>query len=300
MVCGLVGSVAGLLGGASAAFIWRMHQQEGLSSPVYCAKKNEWTFSHDRFKPFKLISSRYESNDTRRFYFALDSSEDTFNMPVVSCIIARITGADGREVLRPYIPISSNTTKGHFEILVQRTPNDEMAEHLFAMQSGDMLLVKGPFEKLAYKPNMWKHVGMIASGIGIAPMYQMLRAILENRKDSTLISLIYANNQRRDILLANELVELQKAYDNFNMYLTLVEPPRRWLGGIGPINLPMVSTFMPKPGEKNTKILVSGSSHMMQTVSGDKLFSSGKPPRQGPLTGLLRELGYKADQVFKF
>ncbi|CCW72059.1 unnamed protein product [Phytomonas sp. Hart1] len=300
MVYQLVGAVAGLLCGAGGAFLCRTLQQDGLGSPVHCAKKSGWTFSPDEFRPFELLSSRYESNDTRRFYFALDSSEDIFNIPVVSCIVARITGAEGREVLRPYIPISSNTTKGHFEILVQRTPNDEMTEHLFSMQSGDKLLVKGPFEKLVYKPNMWKQVGMIAGGTGITPMYQMIRSILENPKDSTLISLIYANHQRRDILLANELVELQKVYDNFNMYLTLVEPPRRWLGGIGPVNSSMISTFMPKPSEKNTKILVSGSPRMMKTIGGDKLLSSGRPPRQGPLMGLLRELGYKADQVFKF
>ncbi|SYZ64140.1 cytochrome-b5_reductase (plasmid) [Leishmania braziliensis MHOM/BR/75/M2904] len=295
----LAGAIAGLLSGVSSGSVWStMQQSEHLAAS--CAKAPVNTFTSDEYKPFKLISSRYESHDTRRFYFALDSADDSFYMPVASCIIAKYTDADGKDVARPYTPISSNSTKGHFELLVKKYPKGKMGNHLFAMQPGDELLIKGPFEKFAYKPNMWKHVGMIAGGTGIAPMYQVIRAVLENPKDKTNISLIYASNQRRDILLANELIEMQKIYNNFNMYLTLLEVPHRWLGGIGYVNSAMVTTFMPKPGEKNTKILVCGPPPMMQAISGDKLFEPGKPPQQGPVGGLLETLGYKEDQVFKY
>jgi cytochrome-b5 reductase len=294
----IAGTLATLLGGAGGALWSTSRQSEPLAAQ--CAKKPASTFSPDEFKPFKLLSSRYESHDTRRFYFALDSPEENFNMPVASCIVAKFTDADGKDVARPYTPISSTSTKGHFELLVKKYPKGRMGNHLFSMQPGEELLIKGPFEKFTYKPNMWKHVGMIAGGTGIAPMYQVIRGILENPKDKTNISLIFANNQRRDILLANELVEMQKIYTNFNMYLTLLEVPHRWLGGIGYVNEAMISTFMPKPGEKNTKILVCGPPPMLQAVSGDKLFEAGKPPQQGALGGLLRNLGYKEDQVFKY
>lgn len=294
----LAGTLATLLGGAGGALWSTSQQSEQLAAQ--CAKKPSSTFTPDEFKPFKLLSSRYESHDTRRFYFALDGPEENFSMPVASCIVAKFTDADGKDVARPYTPISSNSTKGHFELLVKKYPKGKMGNHLFAMQPGEELLVKGPFEKFAYKPNMWRHVGMIAGGTGIAPMYQVIRGILENPKDKTNISLIFANNQRRDILLANELVEMQKIYNNFNMYLTLLEVPHRWLGGIGYVNEAMISTFMPKPGEKNTKILVCGPPPMLQAISGDKLFEAGKPPQQGAVGGLLKALGYKEDQVFKY
>ncbi|GET87188.1 NADH-cytochrome b5 reductase, putative [Leishmania tarentolae] len=299
MVHFLAGAIAGLAGGVSAGAMWSTTQQSQQLA-ASCAKKPMDTFSPDEYKPFKLISSRYESHDTRRFYFALDSADDSFSMPVASCIIAKYTDADGKDVVRPYTPISSNSTKGHFELLVKKYPKGKMGNYVFSMQPGDELLIKGPFEKFSYKPNMWKHVGMIAGGTGISPMYQVIRAILENPKDKTNISLIYANNQRRDILLANELIEMQKIYNNFNMYLTLLEVPHRWLGGIGYVNSAMVTTFMPQPGERNTKILVCGPPPMMQAISGDKLFESGKPPQQGPVGGLLKTLGYKEEQVFKY
>lgn len=126
-------------------------------------------------------------------------------MPVASCVILKFTDIEGNDVIRPYTPISINGTKGHFELLVKKYHKGKMGTHLFNMQPGEEVLVKGPFEKFAYKPNMWSHVGMIAGGTGIAPMYQVICSILNNPKDKTKISLIYANNQRRDILLANEL-----------------------------------------------------------------------------------------------
>lgn len=268
---------------------------------VECAaKKNECVFSPSEFRGFKLLSSRYESHDTRRFYFALDDAETQMNLPVASCIVCKYTDTDGKDITRPYTPISTNNTKGRFELLIKKYPKSKMGSHIFQLRNGEELLIKGPFMKFDYTPNMWTHVGMLCGGTGIAPMYQVIRAILDNPKDKTNVSLVYANNARRDILLANELTELQKVYTNFNLYLTLLDVPKRWLGGIGYINKDIVQAFMPKPGEKKTKILVCGPPPMMKAISGDKEFPPGKAPQQGPLDGLLKEMGYTEDQVFKF
>ncbi|CAD2221824.1 cytochrome-b5 reductase [Angomonas deanei] len=289
----LAGAFVGLVGGLGGSLY-------STVSEVSAASAAKSTFNPDEFQSYKLLSSRYESHDTRRFLFALPNPEDKFHMPVASCIVAKFTDSDGKEVVRPYTPITSNQNKGYFELLIKKYPKGKMGNHLFTMQVGEELLMKGPFEKFSYTPNQWKHVGMICGGTGIAPMYQVVKTILENPKDKTNISLLFANNQRRDILLANELMELQKTYNNFNVYLTLLQVPSRWLGGIGYINKEMIQTFMPKPGEKNTKILVCGPPPMLQAISGDKLFQQGKPPQQGPLSGILRELGYTEDQVFKY
>lgn len=247
-----------------------------------------------------MISSRYESHDTRRFFFALENNESTMGLPIASCVVCKYTDTDGKDVIRPYTPISNDSTKGRFELLVKKYPKSKMGTHIFQLRSGEELLFKGPFQKFEYTPNMWTHVGMLCGGTGITPMYQVIRGMLENPKDNTKISLVYANNARRDILLANELTEIQKTYPNFNMYLTLLEVPKRWLGGIGYINKTVVEAFMPKPGEKNTKVLVCGPPAMMKALSGDKAYPAGKAPEQGPLDGLLKELGYTEAQVFKF
>jgi len=286
-----------LIAGTTCAFA---SSSSDVTSVQAAAKKNECAFSPDTFKGYKLISSRYESHDTRRFYFALDDADAAMNLPIASCVVCKYTDVDGKDITRPYTPISSNTTKGRFELLIKKYPKSKMGTHIFQMRTGESLLVKGPFEKFKYQANQWSHIGMLCGGTGIAPMFQVVQGILENPKDQTKISLVYANNARRDILLANELTTLQQTYPNLNLYLTLLEVPKRWLGGIGYINEAVVATFMPKPGEKNTKILVCGPPPMMKAISGDKEYPAGKAPQQGELTGMLAAMGYKADQVFKY
>lgn len=268
------------------------------SSPVECAT-TKCAFSPDEFRAFRLVSSRYETHDTRRFYFALSDKDALLNMPVASCIVAKYVDTEGKDVIRPYTPTSNNGTPGRFELIIKRYPKSKMGNHVFSLRPGEELLIKGPFQKFAYKPNQWKHIGMIAGGTGITPMYQVITAVLENPKDKTELSLLYGNNARRDIILANELCELQKTYKNFHLYISLLEVPKRWLGGVGYINSHMMKAFLPKPNEKDTKILVCGPAPMMKSVSGDKDYSGGSP-QQGELSGLLKELGYPASQVFKF
>lgn len=293
----LLGASAFVGGTAHAAWVGQSSE-----AAVACksAPKTQCCFSPDEFRGFKLISSRYESHDTRRFYFAIDENDASMNLPVASCIVCKFTDTDGKDITRPYTPISDNNTKGRFEIMVKKYPKSKMGTHVFQLRSGEELLMKGPFKKFDYTANMWTHVGMVAGGTGIAPMFQVIQSILQNPKDNTRVSLLYANNARRDILLANELTEMQKTYPNFNMYLTLLDVPKRWLGGIGYINKEMIEAFMPKAGEKKTKILVCGPPPMMKVISGDKEFPPGKAPVQGALSGLLKDMGYTEEQVFKY
>ncbi|CCD18630.1 putative cytochrome-b5 reductase [Trypanosoma vivax] len=280
----------------AAGAAWGMWRPQNTVAECATAKS---PFTMDEFRAFKLLSCRYESQDTRRLFFGLESTTTPFVIPVISCVVAKVTDKDGKDVMYPLTPITGNNKKGHFEVIVKKTAKDKVSSHLFQMRTGDELLMKGPFQKLAYKPNMWDSVGMLASSTGVAPMYQLLQEILENPKDKTHATLIYANNRREDILLANELKAMQETYKNFNLYLTLVEAPKRWLGGIGRINEAMIQTFMPKPSDKQFTILVAGPPEMLAELAGDKVFEEGKRPHQGPLLGLLKEMGYKEDQVFK-
>jgi len=267
---------------------------------VECAASSRTTpFKPNEYTSFRLINSRFESADTRRFIFALDTPESEFYLPTASCIVAKFE-EDGKEISRPYTPTTVNGVKGHFELLVKRYPKSKMGSHLFQMRPGETLDMKGPYVKLEYKTNKWSHIAMIAGGTGITPMYQIIREVLGNDKDKTRLSLVYGNNSRKDILMAAELVELQKTYDNFHMYLTLLDVPKKWLGGVGLITPTMLKPFLPKVGDSKSIILVCGPTPMMKAVCGDKEYVAGQTPKQGPLAGMLKEMGYSENQVYKF
>merc|ERR1719159_1670089 len=114
-------------------------------------------------------------------------------------------GDDGKAPARPYTPITTNDQKGYFELMVKGYPSGVVSKHLCSLKAGDSVEVKGPFEKLPYKANMKKRIGMVAGGSGITPMLQVLKEILKNPEDGTEVTLIYANQTPSDILLRKEL-----------------------------------------------------------------------------------------------
>lgn len=101
------------------------------------------------------------------------------------------------------------------------TPNDKfpeggkMSQLLDSLEIGDTIDVKGPVGEIVYlepgqflikgKPRIASRLAMLAGGTGITPMYQVLKAVLNNPDDDTVCSLVYANQTEEDILLREEV-----------------------------------------------------------------------------------------------
>ena len=74
--------------------------------------------------------------------------------------------------------------------------------------------VQGPFGKIEYfGRGNWKgsgkkygkrsQIGLICGGSGVTPMIQLIQAILQDPKDSTALSLLYANKTVDDIIIVS-------------------------------------------------------------------------------------------------
>lgn len=182
------------------------------------------------------------------------------------------------------------------------------------MSPGQRLDIKGPIPKYPVKENMHDEVALLCGGTGITPMYQVARAIFKNPNDKTKVTLVYGNLSEEDILLKKELNELENTYpQRFRAFYLLDNPPDGWTQGKGHINKDLLKTVLPEPASKNIKIFVCGPPGMYKAISGGKK----SPQDQGELdgmfstfvgqvfllinsTGMLKELGYSKDQVFKF
>ncbi|KAH9600506.1 Flavoprotein pyridine nucleotide cytochrome reductase-like [Trypanosoma melophagium] len=257
-------------------------------------------FSQSEFLSFTLINSYDESHNTKVFRFALPEADMPLNLEVSSCITARYVDKDGKDVIRPFTPINKSDQRGYFEIIVKNYNNSKMGNHLFSLKKGDTMEFKGPWVKLPIKANQYKSIGMIAGGTGIAPMYQVARNILRTPKNTSEVSLIYANTRKEDVLLGNELNELMETYPLFSPYFVLSKAPSDWMGGVGYVNKEMIKSLMPPPNRAGDSIiLVCGPPPFMEAISGDKDFNT-KPPSQGQLKGMLKELGYMDKMIFKF
>jgi cytochrome-b5 reductase len=128
-------------------------------------------------------------------------------------------------------------------------------------------------------------------------MYQLLRSIFKNPEDKTKVTLVFGNVTENDILLKKELQELENTYpQRFKAFYVLDKPPKEWTGGSGYITKELLKIVLPEPKEDNIKIFVCGPPGMYKAISGTKV----SPKDQGELNGILKELGYDKDQVYKF
>jgi cytochrome-b5 reductase len=256
----------------------------------------------EEFRSFKISKVESLTPDTKRYTFEI--GKDTFgqtkrfNLPVASFLLLRATIGD-KDLLRPYTPITlASEAKGEFQLVVKHYPMGVMTQHLDKLGAGDSVEIKGPFKKFDYYSDNWRHIGMIAGGSGITPMYQVIRQVLNNPNDPTKITLLYSNRREEDIILREELEFLQRRHpDRFKLVLTLTKPDKKkWTDNIGRIGQEFIEKYLPKPADKDIKIMVCGPGEMVTELAGPK----APDYSQGELDGVLKNMGYSKEQVFKF
>ncbi|KIX00810.1 uncharacterized protein Z518_09875 [Rhinocladiella mackenziei CBS 650.93] len=262
------------------------------------APSKTFTGGDQGFIDLKLAEVLPYNHNTKRFKFELPEKDHVSGLHVASAVITRYKAPDQEKpVVRPYTPINDEDAKGYLELLVKVYPNGPMSEHLHSMTPGQTLSFKGPIPKYPWTPNKHEHITLIAGGTGITPMYQLIRAIFKNPEDKTKVSLIFGNVKEEDILLKEELQKLENEFpQRFRAFYTLDNPPDSWPYGKGFITKELLKEVIPDPKSGNIKIFVCGPPGMYKAVSGAKV----SPQDQGELTGILKELGYTKDQVFKF
>ncbi|KAI9830005.1 MAG: NADH-cytochrome b5 reductase [Phylliscum demangeonii] len=247
----------------------------------------------------KLQKVETLNHNTKRFRFLLPEEDDISGLKVASAMLVKYQGpGQDKPVIRPYTPVSDEDAKGYIDLMIKRYANGPMSEHLHSMKPDQRLLFKGPVPKYAWEANKHEHIGLIAGGTGITPMYQLCRAIFNNPADKTKVTVVFGNIAQEDILLKHELEELENTYpQRFRAFYVLSHPAEGWTGGVGKhIDAQLLKTVLPDPNTKNIKLFVCGPPAMYQAISGPK--KSIK--EQGELSGILKDLGYDKEQVYKF
>ncbi|OQV18334.1 NADH-cytochrome b5 reductase 2 [Hypsibius exemplaris] len=235
-----------------------------------------------------LIEKKIVSHDTRIFRFGLPTAEHCLGLPIGQHIFltAKI---DGKTVIRPYTPISSDDDLGYTDLLVKvyfanthpKYPEGgKMSQHLEKLELGQTIDVRGPNGLLEYqgkgkmaikaakksisKVSSVKRVGMIAGGTGITPMMQIIRHAFKDPSDATEIWLLFANQTEDDILLRNELEQLAVQYPTkFHLWFTVDRAPPGWKYSEGFVSEEMIREHLPSPGN-DVLILLCGPPPMIQ------------------------------------
>jgi cytochrome-b5 reductase len=221
---------------------------------------------------FPLSYKETISHDTRRFRFELPSSKHVLGLPIGQHIYltARI---NGELVKRPYTPTTSDDNQGYFDLVIKVYPNGKMTQYLDKLPVGHTIEVSGPSGNLIYKDNGLfdirsrkpepfvtrhvRHLGLIAGGTGITPMYQILNEILKEQTSivpgqrvDIKIWLLFANQTEQDILLRDELEQFAATNsDRFKLWYTVDREGEEWKYSKGFISDTMLKEHMPPPSD---------------------------------------------------
>mmetsp|Transcript_31217 Transcript_31217/g.65458 ORF Transcript_31217/g.65458 Transcript_31217/m.65458 type:complete len:341 (-) Transcript_31217:391-1413(-) len=275
---------------------------KSLVPPGKCQFTEEWS-------SVPLLERIVVSKTSSVLRFGLPDKTKPMNLSTCACILAK-AGIDDADVIRPYTPISTNELVGCFDLLIKDYGGNGMSNHMCkTMAVGDHVDFKHiEFNVKLQAPFQQKKIIMMVGGTGITPMVQALHAILGGDKgdqDDNEVVLFYGSRTEDDILgralidsWAKEYPEKLKVVHILSDVpeTSLEEEAKTWTGRTGYITKEVVeeeagSSFGPDSGD-DVIVFVCGPPPMYNALCG--------PRGEDEVKGLLADMGYKKEQVYKF
>ncbi|VVT50368.1 uncharacterized protein SAPINGB_P002728 [Magnusiomyces paraingens] len=220
-------------------------------------------------------------------------------------------------------------TRGYFDLLVKSYPFGNVSKHIASLPLGACIQVLGPSSStgsFVYSPLMARHLNIIASGTGIIPIYQLLLYIFfsnstnnfhhphhyshhtnttttttnnnstntndNNNNNHPSISLIYMNENERDVLLKHQLdsLPIQTTY-----IYTSSQPDSQGLDSPVVLSREILTKHTQLPDKNNhqsVRLLLSGPPPMVSAMRKVAVDAGYSPARKG--------LSRPDDQIFVF
>jgi hypothetical protein len=112
-----------------------------------------------QFQPLTLSRIDTLTHNTKRFVFKLPDPRMRVGLPTGQHITFLAKDSDGKDVYRPYTPVTDDDTPGAVEFVIKLYEQGKMSQVLSKMGVGDAMLMKGPRGRFSYKRNMKRAFG---------------------------------------------------------------------------------------------------------------------------------------------
>lgn len=242
-------------------------------------------FLDDRiFKKAILHKKTKVSWDTKIFTFKLEHDEQTLGLPVGQHIRMRLRDPVTREaIMRSYTPIAEVMDKGYVDVLI-KVYNDtaeqeggKMTKALDALPIGHSIDFKGPVGKFQYlgkglcsingEQRIVKRFFMICGGSGVTPIFQVFRAVMQDKEDPTTCLVLNGNRLEEDILCRADLDRFLEGNETRGKILhTLTKPSESWTGLRGRIAADLLDEHIAL--QEDSMVLICGPKAMEESVHG--------------------------------
>jgi nitrate reductase (NAD(P)H) len=233
----------------------------------------------------RLVRKKSLSHNTRLLEFELEHTEQRLGLPVGQHLFLRIKDGNSQHIVRAYTPVSNLSDTGRVGLLVKMyLPNKDfptggkMTTFLNSLLLGHAVEFKGPLGRFEYLgkgrvryrgvERKVKRFAMVCAGSGITPIYQVLRAVVQDEADTTTCIVVNGNRLEEDILCREDLDSWQLR-QNIKIWTTLSYPPRddSWKQGVGRIDaVCLKSHFGAVMNERETMVLVCGPPGLCNVV----------------------------------
>ncbi|KAE8339597.1 hypothetical protein BDV24DRAFT_175934 [Aspergillus arachidicola] len=221
--------------------------------------------------------------DTRIFSFKLEHEDQTLGLPVGQHLMIKVldTSSNNEAIIRSYTPISETSQKGTVDLLVKvyfataTSAGGKMTMALDRLPLGSVVECKGPTGRFEYLGNgrvlisgKERHVRsfkMICGGTGITPIFQVLRAVVQDHQDPTSCVVLNGNRQEEDILCRAELDGFMASDSRrCNIIHTLSKAPDSWTGRRGRISEELLKEYAAP--EDESMVLICGPPAMEESA----------------------------------
>ena len=173
----------------------------------------------------------------------------------------------GNQMTRCY-SICDHSVPGEFSVGVRDTHGGGLSSYINTeLKAGDELIVQGPFGDFVLSETMTSFSAnfFIAAGSGITPIINMIRVLLRQDADASMV-LCYQNATIDRAMFRQELLELERKHNNFtvNWYFSQSTQPSEHSKLNANI---LLDVFRHKNADKNTQVYVCGSDGIFEYAS---------------------------------
>ncbi|XP_018394418.1 PREDICTED: NADH-cytochrome b5 reductase-like [Cyphomyrmex costatus] len=170
---------------------------------------------------------------------------------------------------RPYTPIS--WTHKSLIFLIKLYKHGEFSLLIKNASIGSAIDIRGPYGDFKYESNSFQQIVMFGIGSGIAALYPIAKAIVDDETELTKVHLVVGFRSIAQVPLKKELTYLAN-YWNFKCTLQLSQLNDKTVNlhgfniNTGRLSKPLVADYLQSNDIETTLILICGTSEFNQSV----------------------------------
>jgi glycine betaine catabolism B len=153
----------------------------------------------------------------------------------------------GKNRIKHFSFSDSPTQMDYIEFTTKMTGSDDK-KSIDSLKPGDTVKIRGPHGAFTYVPEL-KKIAFLSGGIGITAIRSICMYLTSEGIDAD-VTIIYGNNQERDILFRKEFQEMAAANKKLKVVHILSDPPAGWGGRTGRIDGEAIKEEIPDFGER--------------------------------------------------